>query len=425
MITVESVEAWTVLDSRCNPTVRTKVVTSQGEGIFTVPAGASTGMFEAIEVRDGYGEFGGKGVRKAISNIRKVLGPVILGMDVTDQRGIDSTMEELDGTPNLSRLGANAVLSVSGAVATAAASSLKRPIYSYLGGGRPGRIPAPLLQILNAGLHAKGGIEVQDFSIVPMRASSLIEAIEISWQVFNAAKRLLIAEGSRPVVGEEGGLSPPFKCVDEAFQLLESAVEGAGYRVSRNEIALALDVASSHFFNPDGEYELKTEERRLSSGEMVDMVSDWARDHCLVSIEDPLAEEDWEGWSELTSRIGGSTQILGDDLLATNMERLERCLRVGAANAVLVKPNQAGTLTRAVDVFRKARQEGLGTVVSARSGETCDSFISDLAVGLDAGQIKVGSITGSERLAKYNRLLEIEREYTAEYAGARALSFKP
>lgn len=423
MITVESVEAWGVLDSRCSPTIRTRVITSKGEGIFTVPAGASTGTFEAVELRDGGREFGGKGVKNAISNIREVITPAILGMDVTDQRGIDSSMEELDGTPNLSRLGANALLSVSGAVAVAAASSLRRPLYSYLSGGRPGRIPAPLLQIINAGLHAKGGIEVQDFSIVPMRARSLMEAIETAWQVFSAAKRLLMASGSRPVVGEEGGLSPPFKCVDEAFQLLENAVEEAGYRVSRNDIALALDVASSHFFNSDGEYELKSEGRRLSTGEMVDMVTDWARDHCMVSIEDPLAEEDWEGWSELTSGIGGRTQILGDDLLVTNMQRLERCLRTGAANAVLVKPNQAGTLTRAVDVCHRARQAGLGTVVSARSGETCDSFISDLAVGLDSGQLKVGSITGSERLAKYNRLLEIEREYTAKYAGAGALSF--
>jgi len=419
---IRSIEAWEVLDSRCHPTVRTKVITSKGEGIFTVPAGASKGSFEALEIRDGAKRFGGMGVRKAIQNIHEVIAPALVGMDAADQEGIDAVMEELDGTPNLSRLGANAILSVSGAVACAAAASQGQPLYYYLAHGTPGRIPSPLIQIINAGLHARGGIEIQDFSIITMRANSLMEALETGWDIYNSARELLLSRGERPVVGEEGGLSPPFRNVEEAFQLLEEAVEEAGYRISTDDVALALDVASSHFFDASlKEYRLESEGRTLTSGEMVDLVVDWARDHCLVSIEDPLAEDDWEAWKELNLKIGDRAQILGDDLLATSMERLERCIETRASNAVLVKINQAGTLTRAVRVFRKAREAGMGTVISARSGETCDSFISDLAVALDAGQLKVGSITGSERLSKYNRLFEIEREYPAEYAGRGAL----
>lgn len=420
---IRSIEAWEVLDSRCHPTVRTKVTTSKGEGIFTVPAGASKGSFEALEVRDGEKRFGGMGVRKAIRNIHEVIAPALIGMDATDQEGIDALMEELDGTPNLSKLGANAILSVSGAAACAAAASLGQPLYYYLANGRPGRIPAPLIQIINAGLHARGGIEIQDFSVVVMHANSLMEALETGWDIYNSARQLLLLRGERPVVGEEGGLSPPFRNVEEAFQLLEDAVEEAGYRISTDEVALALDVASSHFYDASLKvYQLESEGRTLTSGEMVDLVVEWARNHCLISIEDPLAEDDWEAWKELNSRIGGRTQLIGDDLLATDIDRLERCIETGASNAVLVKINQAGTVTRALRVFRRAREAGMGTVVSARSGETCDSFISDLAVALDAGQLKVGSITGSERLSKYNRLFEIEREYPAEYAGKDSLA---
>ncbi|MFP4545570.1 MAG: phosphopyruvate hydratase [Methanomassiliicoccales archaeon] len=421
---IEKVEGWEVFDSRGNPTVRVRVTADGAQGVFTVPSGASTGAREALELRDGGDRFLGKGVLRAVSAVNGELAEAVRGMEVTDQEGVDQALVDCDGTPLLSRLGANAVLGVSGATAHAASASLALPLYRYLAHDRPGRIPAPIFQILNAGLHARGGIEVQDYSVIPMRATSLMEAMEVVRSVYEGVKEIVMEGGHQPVTGEEGGLSPPLASIEEAFQLLEEGVERAGHTASRKEVAFALDVASTHFYSPsEGLYVLRSSGESLSSGEMVDLVSEWAAQYPLVSIEDPLAEEDWQGWRELTRRLGKSVQILGDDLLVTNQDRVREAIETKAANSVLVKPNQTGTLTRAKRVSEMAKGAGWGQVVSARSGETCDSTISDLAVALDSGQLKVGSITGSERQSKYNRLLEICSEYGGEWAGAAALAF--
>ncbi len=424
MIPIRKVEAWEVMDSRGNPTVRAAVTTDRARGVFTVPSGASTGAHEALELRDGGSRLGGKGVRKAIGNIENVLGPLVTGMDVTDQEGIDSSMVERDGSHDLSNMGANAILGVSGAAACSAALSLEMPLYMYLSGGRPGRIPMSLFQVLNAGAHAEGGIEVQDFTILPCRAKSLMEAYEIAWSVYDQLSAIVVERGNQPVIGDEGGLSPPMVDIDEAFGLVLEGIERAGHRNSSNDVAMGLDVAASHFWDAGtGNYVLASEDEELDTGEWIDLVAEWVKDYHILSLEDPMAEDDWEGWRELTSRVGTSCQIIGDDLLVTSMQRLERAIEGRYANAILVKPNQAGTLTAAIRATRRAKEAGFGTVISARSGETCDTTIADLAVGIDAGQIKLGSHIGSGRTSKYNRLFEIEREYEAKYAGIEALSF--
>jgi enolase len=424
MTVIREVDAWEVFDSRGNPTVRTMIRTDVGKGIFTVPSGASTGAHEALELRDGGSRMGGKGVRRAVGNILNELSPIVVGMDASDQKSIDLALVEKDGTANLSNLGANAVLGVSGASAHAAADSLGIPLFVHFSGGKPGRIPMPLFQMLNAGAHAPGGIEIQDFSIIPTRAHSLMEAYEIAWTVFNEVRGMIIESGNQPVVGDEGGLSPPLGSIAEAFDLVEGGIERAGYSHSRGDVALALDVASTHFWdNATGDYILESEQKRFSNEEWIDQVSDWVKDHHIVSIEDPLGEDDWIGWRDLTRRIGGRCQVLGDDLLVTDLNRLDRAIDEGSANAILIKPNQVGTITGAVVATREAKEAGFGTVISARSGETCDTTISDLAVGLDAGQLKLGSHIGSGRTSKYNRLFEIVKESGAEYAGFAALSF--
>ena len=424
MTIIRKVDAWEVLDSSGNPTVRTMIRTDGGKGIFTVPSGASTGAHEALELRDGGSRMGGKGVRRAVGNILRELAPVVIGMDASDQKGIDLALVEKDGTENLTNLGANAVLGVSGASAHAAANSLGIPLYVHFSDGKPGRIPMPLFQVINAGVHAQGGIEIQDFSIIPTRAHSLMEAYEIAWTVFNEIRSMIIESGNQPVVGDEGGLSPPLGSISEAFELVEMGIERAGYSHSRSDIALTLDVAATHFWDPaSGDYLLESEDKRYTNDEWVDQVSKWVNDHHIVSIEDPLGEDDWAGWRELTRRIGGRCQVLGDDLLVTNLDRLEKAILEGSANAILIKPNQVGTITGAVMATMKAKKAGFGTVISARSGETCDTTISDLAVGLDAGQLKLGSHVGSGRTSKYNRLLEIVNEFGAEYAGFATLPF--
>ena len=367
---------------------------------------------------------GGKGVRRAVENIRMELAVAVMGMDVTDQEGIDMALVERDGTENLSRLGANAVLGVSGAAVHAAASSLGIPLYRHIMGGGPGRIPMPIFQMLNAGVHARGGIEIQDISIMPAKAESLMEAYEVAWSVYDEIRRIMTESGQRSVTGDEGGLSPILASVAEAFELVEEGISRAGFKHSRGDVALALDVASSSFFDArTGDYLLRSEGLRCSRGEWLDTVTQWVNDHHIVSIEDPMAEDDWEGWKQLTARIGGRTQVLGDDLLVTNLDRLQRAINEAAANAILVKPNQIGTITGALSATKLAKKSGFGTVISARSGETCDTTISDLAVGLDAGQLKLGSHIGAGRTSKYNRLLEIEMEHGAEYAGFSALPF--
>ena len=409
MTEITGVDAWEVLDSRGNPTVRVAVETGDSRGVFTVPAGASTGAHEAHELRDGGRRFGGLGVRTAVRNVREELAPLAIGRDVTEWRAIDEAVVEYDGTERLSNVGANASLGLSGAVVHAASDARGEPLYEYLADDAPGRLPLPMVNALSGGLHARGGIAIQDLLVVPVGAGGYREAIETVWDVRSALETRIVESGHRPLVADEGGFSPPTEGVDATFELLEAAVEDAGYAPVRDDVAFAVDVAATHFYDPaDGTYVL--EGRRLEPTELIATVGEWVERYPIVSLEDPLAEDDWAGWAELADDLDGSIQLLGDDLLVTNVDRLERAVETGAANAVLVKPNQAGTMSRAVDVVRRARETDTATVVSARSGETCDRTIADLAVALDAGQIKIGSLARSERLAKYNRLLEIDRE---------------
>jgi enolase len=429
-VTITGVDAWEVLDSRGDPTVRV-AVDVEGErgvgderGVFTVPAGASTGAHEATERRDGGDRYGGRGVRGAVEAVREELGRVVRGMDATDQRGIDAALEECDGRADLSRLGANAVLGVSGAVARAAAAAREVPPYAHLAdlaGREPGCLPLPMVNLLSGGLHATGGIEIQDFLVVPVGAESYPEALETTHAVRSALRERIVDDGGRPLVADEGGFAPPLESVDDAFALLESAVRDTGHEPSREDVAFAVDVAATHFHDAErGWYRLESVDRELDREGMLDLVAGWVERYPLVSVEDPLSEDDWDGFGALRDRLAGTkVQVLGDDLLATNRERVERAVAEDAASAVLVKPNQAGTLTRTLDVLETAREAGLATVVSARSGETCDSTIADLAVGVDAGQIKIGSLARSERLAKYNRLLGIDREVATGYAGGQ------
>jgi enolase len=298
------------------------------------------------------------------------------------------------------------------------------PLYRYFSGGGGLRIPMPLFQILNAGAHARGGIELQDFTIIPCGARSLMEAYEIAWSIYDEVRKIIVERGDQPVVGDEGGLSPPMDSIEEAFGLVMEGIERAGHTNSRRDIAMGMDFAASDFWDEgNGTYNLESMKRTLQSDEWVDLLTEWAMDYHILSLEDPMGEDDWEGWKDLTSRIGGQSQIIGDDLLVTNMDRLERAIQGGNANAILVKPNQAGTMTAAINATRRAKEAGFAPVISARSGETCDTTIADLAVGLDAGQLKLGSHIGSGRTSKYNRLFEIEAEEDIPYAGVSALAF--
>jgi enolase len=428
MTEITNVDAWEVLDSRGNPTVRVAVEAGDAHGQFTVPAGASTGKHEALERRDGGDRYGGMGVREAVAAVESDLAPVAVGRDVTDQRGLDSALEAADGTDSLSNLGANAVLGVSGATLHAGSAVTDRPLYEHVrdvsdrpreGDDGASRLPLPMVNVISGGLHATGGIEIQDFLAVPVSANDYPEAVETVWDVRRAVRERIESEGHRPLVADEGGFAPPLDSIDDAFTLLEAGIREAGYDPG-DDVGIAVDVAASHFYDADGEtYRLDSVDRTLDRDGMVDLVASWVADYPLVSVEDPLHEDDWAGWERLRARVE-SVQVLGDDLLVTDRERLDRAIERDAATAVLVKPNQAGTISRALDVVERAREAGLGTVVSARSGETCDATIADLAVGLDAGQIKIGSLARSERLAKYNRMLGIDREGLG-FAGDRDL----
>jgi enolase len=409
---ITAVDAWVVLDSRGNPTVRAAVVTEAGSGRFTVPAGASTGRFEAVERRDGGDRYGGLGVKEAVAAVDDELAAVAVGRDVAAQRDIDAALERTDGTDDLSRLGANAVLAVSGAVLHAASDGADRPLYRYVAEEydvEPS-LPTPMVNVVSGGRHAEGGIEIQDFLVVPHDPATVADALETVWAVRDAVRTTIIDNGHRPLVADEGGFAPPLGGIQDTFDLLLSSIEQAGY-VPGKEVSIAVDVAATHFYDPEAEiYRLESVDRHLTRDDMIDLVVGWTESYPIRSIEDPLAEDDWAGWKRLADRLDHDVQLLGDDLLVTNQERLRRAVTNDVASAVLVKPNQAGTVTRAIDFLHAAREARVETVVSARSGETCDATIADLAVGLDAGQVKIGSLARSERLAKYNRLLEIERE---------------
>lgn len=426
MTTIDGVDAWEVLDSRGDPTVRARVEADGASGTFTVPSGASTGAHEAVERRDEGTRFRGRGVRDAVLAVRNELADVLEGRDVTAQATIDAALVDADGTENLSRVGANAVLAVSGAVAHAAADAREQPLYESLaataGRDEPGNLPLPMVNVLSGGLHAEGGIEVQDFLAVPVGADSYPEALETVWDVRVAVRDRIVDSGHRPLIADEGGFSPPLDSIDDAFELLLDGIGDAGYEPG-DDVAFAVDVAASHFYE-GGQYRLESLDRTLETEGMVDLVSGWVEEYPVVSIEDPLAEDDWPAWGALADRLADEVQLLGDDLLVTDVDRVERAVDASAANSVLVKPNQAGTITRAIEVVERAQDAGWATVVSARSGETCDATIADLAVALDAGQIKIGSLARSERLAKYNRLVEIDRERSG-FAGADALAPAP
>jgi enolase len=420
---IEGVHAREVLDSRGNPTVAVSVATSFGfveEAM--VPSGASTGAHEAVELRDGdKARYNGKGVLKAVAEVNDVLGPAIEGMDATAQREIDEKMLEIDGTPNKSKIGANAILGVSLAAARAAASSFSLPLFRYLGGPSASTLPVPMMNVINGGKHAEGGLQFQECMIVPLGAPSMREAVRYGAEVFHALGKLLHEQGQPTTVGDEGGYAPHLDTLDQAMDLLIAAIERAGYKPGA-DIAIALDAASTEFFQ-DGKYYPLTKDRPFNSDEIVRLYSDLIEKYPVVSIEDGLAEDDWLGWAKLTTAIGSKVQLVGDDLFVTNTERLGRGVLEGVANSILIKVNQIGTLTETLDAVEMAHKAGYTAVISHRSGETEDTTIADIAVATGAGQIKTGSLSRSDRVAKYNRLMAIEEELgsSAKYPGKSVL----
>lgn len=407
---IVEVRAREILDSRGNPTVEAEVVLADGTvGRAAVPSGASTGRHEALEVRDGEARFGGKGVTKAVAAIREVLGPALTGMEALDQAAVDQKLLDLDGTPNKSRLGANSLLAVSLACARAAAEYCGLPLYRYLGGPGARWLPVPYMNVINGGRHADNPLEPQEFMLVPVGFSSFAEALRAGVEAYAALRQLLAQEGFSISVGDEGGFAPALRSADEALELLTRAIEKAGYRPGEH-IGLALDVAASELVaaGEGGRYRL--EGRLRTAEEMVEYYRQLLARYPLVSVEDGLGEDDWEGWKLLSGRLGASLQLVGDDLFVTNPTRLEKGIREGVANAILIKPNQVGTLTETLLTAERAGRAGWGVMVSHRSGETEDTFIADLAVALSCRQIKTGAPCRGERTAKYNRLLRIEEE---------------
>ena len=421
MSKIAAIRAREVLDSRGNPTVEVEVVLDSGSaGRAIVPSGASTGAGEALELRDGGSRYSGKGVTQAVDNVRDRIADEIGGFDALDQRGLDTRLRDIDGTDNKSKLGANATLGVSLATAHAAAVELGVPLWRYLGGPDAHVLPVPLLNVINGGAHADNALDFQEFMLVPVGAASFNEALEWGATTYHALKKLLDARGLSTGVGDEGGFAPNLQANSEAAELLVEAISAAGYEPGR-DMALALDPATSEIREGD-HYVLASEDRRLTSGDMVELWADWIESYPIVSIEDGMAEDDWDGWRELTSGIGERVQLVGDDLFVTNPEVLERGIAEGAANSILIKPNQIGTLSETLECVRIAQRAGFSTVISHRSGETEDTTIADLAVAVNAGQIKTGAPTRGERTAKYNQLLRIEDSLgdSARYAGIRA-----
>lgn len=420
MATIIDVHAREILDSRGNPTVEVDVLLDDGTmATAAVPSGASTGQFEAVELRDGDKKcFGGKGVLKAVSHVNDIIGPEIIGLDPTEQVAIDKLMIELDGTPNKGRLGANAILGVSIAVAKAAADSAGLPLFQYLGGVNAKEMPVPMMNIMNGGAHADNNVDIQEFMIMPVGASSFAEALRWCAEVYHTLKSVLKEKGLATGVGDEGGFAPNLSSNEEALQVICEAVKAAGLEPGK-DISLAIDAASSEFF-ADGNYNLAGEGKVKSAAEMVDFYEELVNKYPIVSIEDGLAEEDWAGWKLLTERLGKKIQLVGDDLFVTNTERLAKGIANDTANSILIKVNQIGTLTETFDAIEMAKRAGYTCVISHRSGETEDATIADIAVAVNAGQIKTGAPARSERVAKYNQLLRIEEllEDTAQYRGS-------
>ena len=419
MAAIEAVGAREILDSRGNPTVEVEVLLDDGSfARAAVPSGASTGAFEAVELRDGGERYLGKGVQKAVSAVINTLGPAVEGLDAADQRLIDQTMIEVDATPNKAKVGANAILGVSLAVARAAADSADLPLYRYVGGPNAYLLPVPMMNILNGGAHADTNVDVQEFMIAPIGAATFRDAVRTGAEVYHALKSVLKGRGLATGVGDEGGFAPDLESNRAALDLIAEAVDKAGFELGK-DFGLALDVAASEFY-ADGSYTF--EGAKKSSDEMIAYYSELAAAYPIVSIEDPLNEDDWDGWKAITDALGGKTQLVGDDLFVTNVERLQRGISGGQANALLVKVNQIGSLTETLDSVDLAHRAGFRCMMSHRSGETEDTTIADLAVATNCGQIKSGAPARSERVAKYNQLLRIEDELgdAARYAGAAA-----
>jgi enolase len=421
---INDIYAREILDSRGNPTVEVDVMLEDGSfGRAAVPSGASTGAFEAVELRDGdSGRYLGKGVLTAVENVNDIISPELVGMDATDQRAIDAEMLALDGTHNKSRLGANAVLGVSLAVAKAAAESTELTLYSYLGGANAHLLPVPMMNILNGGAHADNNVDLQEFMIMPVGATSFAEALRMCSEIYHTLKGVLKDRGLGTGVGDEGGFAPNLGSNEEALQVISEAVTKAGYALGE-QIVFALDPASTEFYDADrGVYVLAGEGRELTSEQMVEYWAGLVERHPIISIEDGMAEEDWDGWRLLTERLGDTVQLVGDDLFVTNPERLGRGIEMGVANAILIKLNQIGSLTETLNCIEMAKRAGYACVISHRSGETEDTTIADVAVAVNAGQIKTGAPARSDRVAKYNALLRIEEELgdSSDFPGMRA-----
>ncbi|MGI6091858.1 MAG: phosphopyruvate hydratase [Veillonellaceae bacterium] len=419
MSTIVDVFAREIMDSRGNPTVEVDVVLDDGTlGRAAVPSGASTGAYEAVELRDGdKGRYLGKGVLKAVQNVNELIAPELIGMEALDQVSIDKLMLEIDGTPNKGKLGANAILGVSMAVAKAAAAASNMPLYQYLGGFNTKELPVPMMNILNGGKHADNNVDIQEFMVMPVGAESFAQALRMCAEVYHGLKGVLKARGLNTAIGDEGGFAPNLASNEQAIEVIIEAITKAGYKPGE-EICIALDVAATELYK-DGKYNLEGEGVVKTAAEMVEYYAHLVEKYPVISIEDGMSEDDWEGWALLTERLGGKIQLVGDDLFVTNTERLSQGIAKGVANSILVKVNQIGTLTETFDTIEMAKRAGYTCVISHRSGETEDSTIADIAVAVNAGQIKTGAPARTDRVAKYNQLLRIEEELgdVAEYRG--------
>ncbi len=431
MSIIEFIEAREILDSRGNPTVEVDVILEDGSmGRAAVPSGASTGVHEAVELRDGdKARFLGKGVLKAVENVNNIIAAELIGLDALDQVDVDRTMIELDGTENKGKLGANALLGVSMAVARAAADYLGVPLFKYLGAYHSCVLPVPMANIINGGSHADNSVDFQEFMVMPVGAKSIREAVQMTAEVFHNLKTILKKKGYSTAVGDEGGFAPNLKSNEEACEVILEAIELAGYKAGRDaDFMIALDPAMSELFDKENKvYVLEwSTGAKLTSAEMVDYWAEWTEKYPIISIEDGIDEDDWEGWKLLTDKIGDKVQLVGDDLFVTNTKRLARGIEMGVANSILIKVNQIGTLTETFEAVDMAKRAGYTAIVSHRSGETEDSFIADLVVALETGQIKTGSMSRSDRLAKYNQLMRIEDylEGTAQYPGIKTFNVK-
>ena len=422
---ITEIRAREILDSRGNPTISTQVFLSSGTvGKAAVPSGASTGTHEALELRDGdLSRYFGKGVLKAVANVEEIIAPHIVGLDALDQEEIDKRLIQLDGTPSKKKLGANAILSVSMAAAQAASQATSLPLYNYLGKKETYRLPVPLINILNGGSHADNNVDIQEFMIVPTGSPNFSEAIRISAEVFHHLKKILQKKDYSTAVGDEGGFAPNLKSNEEALELILESIQKAGYRPGE-DIFLAIDVAASEFFTDKKYFFKKSDGSKRSSDEMVNFYESLVQKYPIISIEDGFAEDDWEGWKLMTEVLGHRIQIVGDDIFVTNLERFKKGVEKKIGNSILIKLNQIGTLSETIETIRYAHEKEYSTVISHRSGETEDTFIADLSVAVDSGQIKTGSLSRSERVAKYNRLLEIEEELKDKgtYAGSQVFA---